>query len=387
MKRILIVNNNMHIGGVQKSLLNLLNALQTEYEITLLLFYRGGALLSEVPEKVTVLTGNGAFCYWGMTKNDTRGTGDRIKRGFWAALHRLFGRKRAFRLAALTQKKLQGYDAAISFLHSGPEKSFYGGCNEFVLHCADAERKYTFLHCDYGKIHAASAYNAAVYRSFDGIAACSEGCRSAFLAELPELSGRVKVVSNFQDFGRIRELAEEDPVSLSKAKINILSVCRFGKEKGVLRALEAVRELGAAAKTIHYYLIGDGAEYPKAKSLIEEWNLKETVFLLGEMENPYGYMKAADLLLIPSVSEAAPMVIGEAACLGTPILSTETSSAREMVEETGYGWVCENSVKGITEGLRMLTEDPDLLKKRRNFLEDLTLDNTRAKRGFLELIT
>ena len=43
MKRILIVNNNMHIGGVQKALLNLLQTLHADYDITLLLFYRGGA--------------------------------------------------------------------------------------------------------------------------------------------------------------------------------------------------------------------------------------------------------------------------------------------------------------------------------------------------------
>ena len=52
MKRILIVNNNMHIGGVQKALLNLLQTLHADYDITLLLFYCGGALLNEVPTDV-----------------------------------------------------------------------------------------------------------------------------------------------------------------------------------------------------------------------------------------------------------------------------------------------------------------------------------------------
>ena len=52
MKRILIVNNNMHIGGVQKALLNLLQTLHADYDITLLLFSCGGALLNEVPADV-----------------------------------------------------------------------------------------------------------------------------------------------------------------------------------------------------------------------------------------------------------------------------------------------------------------------------------------------
>ena len=61
MKRILIVNNNMHIGGVQKALLNLLQTLHADYDITLLLFYRGGALLNEYGRAVAVTTG--AYVY------------------------------------------------------------------------------------------------------------------------------------------------------------------------------------------------------------------------------------------------------------------------------------------------------------------------------------
>ena len=76
-----------------------------------------------------------------------------------------------------------------------------------------------------------------------------------------------------------------------------------------------------------------------------ENNLENIVTMLGEKANPYPYIKKADMLLISSVSEAAPMVIGESAFLGTPILSTRTSSAKEMIEEKGYGWVCENSVE------------------------------------------
>ena len=77
MKRILIVNNNMHIGGVQKALLNLLQTLHADYDITLLLFYRGGALLNEVPSDVHVCAAGGAFRYFGMTKNDVLTVRDR----------------------------------------------------------------------------------------------------------------------------------------------------------------------------------------------------------------------------------------------------------------------------------------------------------------------
>ena len=132
MKRILIVNNNMHIGGVQKALLNLLQTLHADYDITLLLFYCGGALLNEVPMDVRVCAAGGAFRYFGMTKNDVLTVRDRLLRAFWAGMTRVLGMPFSTRLACLLQTRIQGFDAAISFLHSGAAHTFYGGCTAWM---------------------------------------------------------------------------------------------------------------------------------------------------------------------------------------------------------------------------------------------------------------
>ena len=54
MKKILIVNNNMHIGGVQKALVSLLWAIRDRYDITLLLFHRGGEYQKDIPPEIKV---------------------------------------------------------------------------------------------------------------------------------------------------------------------------------------------------------------------------------------------------------------------------------------------------------------------------------------------
>lgn len=386
MKRILIVNNNMHIGGVQKALLNLLQTLHADYDITLLLFYCGGALLNEVPTDVRVCAAGGAFRYFGMTKNDVLTVRDRLLRAFWAGVTRVLGMPFSTRLACLLQKRIQGFDAAISFLHSGAAHTFYGGCNAFVLNCVDAKKKITYLHCDYGRIRAASAYNADLYQRFDEIVACSDGCRRAFLNAHPQLTGKTCVIPNFQNDAAIVRLAKAQPVILDHGRLNVLTVARFGREKGILRALHAVAALGAQRGGMCYYLIGDGLEYAEAQKVIVELRLDGTVILLGEMENPYGYMRAADVLLIPSFSESAPMVIHEAALLGTPILTTETSSAVEMVQDTGFGWVCPNTQAGITQGLRQLLDAPQMLRAQREALDGVAFDAAAARRKFSELI-
>ena len=45
MKKLIIVNNNMKIGGVQKSLTNLLHSIHGRYDITLLLFSKNLSLI------------------------------------------------------------------------------------------------------------------------------------------------------------------------------------------------------------------------------------------------------------------------------------------------------------------------------------------------------
>lgn len=385
MKKLLIVNNNMHIGGVQKSLLNLLGEIHKDYDITLLLFYTGGRLLEEIPDDIKIIEARGPFRYFGMTKHDAKSGFDKLGRMFWASVTRVFGRKFTVNLMIPFQKKLFGFDTAVSFLHSGENHMFYGGCNEFVLKCSEAKKKITFLHCDYKKINANSKYNAEIYSQFDKIAACSEGCRQSFLNLLPQFKDKTFTVENCHNYNKIRNSAKAENISLPSDKLNIVTVARFGKEKGVLRAIRAVSKL-EKKDLLKYYIIGDGTEFEQAKALIDELKLSENVTLLGEKENPYGYIKAADLLLIPSYSEAAPMVIGEAACLGVPVLSTETSSSEEMVAATGYGFVCKNSQDGITQALEEIINNQNLIKEKSSFLNSQKFSNVNALKQFSELV-
>ena len=355
MKKLLIVNNNMHLGGVQKALVNLLGCIHDRCEVTLALFHPEGELMAAIPKDVKVIPVTSGYRYLGMPSADARG-GQKLLRSFFAAVTRLLGRNAAISLMALGQHRLRGYDLAISYLHDAGDKMFYGGCNDFVLRHVEAKTKVTCLHCDFSLVGGNTPGNQKRYAAFDGILACSDGCKERFLSCMPRLRDRVTTLYNCHDFESIRSQAEEAAVSLPKERVNIVTVARLGREKGVPRAIEALAQLKNA--NYHYYIVGDGIQRPLVEAAIAKYGLQDRVTLVGEMKNPYGYVKAADLLLIPSVSEAAPMVIGEAACLGTPVLTTETSSAREMVEATGYGWVVENSIEGIAQGLERFLQNP-----------------------------
>ncbi len=386
-RKLLIVNNNMHIGGVQKALVNLLRSIHDKYDVTLLLFSPVGAYMKDIPEDISVMTVRSHYKYFGMSMGETKGNlFSFIARSTYAVIAKVFGRKCAVSIMNLGQKKILGFDVAVSFLHNAKDKVLYGGCSDFVLNCVDAPKKAVFLHCDYVKCGANTPKNAKHYAKFDVIAACSDGCRNVFTSVLPHLSSKTVTVRNCHDFKAIRELAKRSNITMEQGYINIVTVARLSGEKGVIRAIEAIASLKEKKDRIRYYIIGDGSRKDEIKQSILEKNLSGSVIMCGALSNPYGYMEAADILLIPSYEEAAPMVIDEAASLGTPVLSTLTSSAEDMILKRGLGWVCENSEEGLALKLTELINSPTAIEIMKQDLNNRIFNNNEAIKQFNDMI-
>lgn len=388
MKKIIIVNNNMKVGGVQKSLYNLLWSVSDQYDITLYLFSRSGEYADQLPENVRIEECGSLFRFLGLFQNECRKwSPDYWIRGILAVLCRIFGRRFVIRLALASQKDLtEKYDAAISYLQNGRPSNLYGGTNEFVLRKTDAKRKIAFLHCDYCRCGADYPANNRLYYEFDKIAACSEGCRQSFIKALPGLAGKTTTVRNFHRYEKIREMAQENPVEYEQGSFHLVMVGRLAHEKGVERALQAAAYAAEKSIPVVLHIVGDGKMTSELKQTASLLKMQEHAVFYGEQKNPYRFMVNADLLLITSYHEAAPMVIDEAYALGIPVLTVETTSSREMVTERAGGWVCANSQQGINEALAEVLGRPGALRKKKSDLAKMQADNTEAYRQFKELI-
>lgn len=391
MKKILIVNNNMRVGGVQKSLYNLLWTLEREhrYDITLLLFCMNGAYMEHLPQSVKVITCGGVFRYMGESQGYFRNNiKDTLARGFLALISKWLGREAAVRLMLLTQPVLEEpYDCAISYLHNGRRKSFYGGVQDYVLHCVKARKKVAFLHCDYSQCGANHADNNRMLAQFDQIAACSDGCRRVFETVLSDLAERCITVRNCHRFEEIIERANETPLVYDDTYTNIVVVARLGPEKGIDRAVRGAAVALEKGLRIRLHIVGGGSMQESLTSLVRELGIDQSVRFYGEQTNPYRFMKNADLLLLSSYHEAAPMVIDEARCLGLPVLTTETTSSREMVLEDGCGWVCANTQEALTEALCRVSADREALVAMKNKLQNEPVSNDKAIAQFNLLVS
>lgn len=386
MKKIIIVNNNMHLGGVQKALYNLLWSIHDRYDVTLYLFSGTGAYMENLPPDVKVETCSSLFRYLGISQGECSGA-DRLKRGVLAALTRVFGRDAVMKILLASQKKLpEYYDCAISYLHNGRASNFYGGVADFVLHRIDADRKAAFLHCDYRNNGSDHKGNNRTMAGFDVIAACSDGCRSAFESVLPQLGERTVTVRNCHRFEEIRALSEMETVRYESGTPNVLMVTRLAHEKGVERAMEACAHCCSQGMPFTLQLVGGGPMEKVLRRRAGELGIENRVVFHGDQPNPYRFMKHADLLLITSFHEAAPMVIEEARCLGLPVLTTQTTSSQEMVLDSGSGWVCENNQSAINTCLFAVLSDRQALEQLKKTLGDTAMDNRAAIAQFLDLI-
>lgn len=386
-RKILFVNNNMHIGGVQKSLCNLLKEISDDCEISLLLFSPAGEYMNDLPEKVKVINCKGSYKYLGISQGECKTFTDRIIRGFFAVLTRLVSRDFVVRIMNLFQKPLKDeYDFAISFLQNGSKNSFYGGCNDFVLYKTKAQQKITFLHCDYGLCGANYEANNNKYKKFDKIAACSDGCKNAFTKCVDVEQDKVYTVINCHDFKKIVELSNMETKEYDADFVNIVSVARLSQEKGIDRGIKAVHYAIKNGANIRYHIVGDGPKRGELQNLCDSLNISDSIVFYGNSDNPYRFMKNADLLLIPSFHEAAPLVIDEARCLGLPVLSTKTTSTEEMIIKTNSGWMCENNQDSLNQKLLEIVLQKNILKSKKQEMQNIQIDNSIAMQNFYSLI-
>ena len=364
MKKMLVINNHMTVGGVQKALIGFLKDMQKEYDVSLLLLYPSGPLMQAIPARVHVLHTTSLFRYFGMSQSDCRTLSDSVSRAALVLMARTLGADAVARLAAKGLDSFGAFDEIVSFHHPGRDKMLFGGTADYALYYAAQHggRTSCYVHCDFVRYFfhpsKSSLRSKRLYRRFDRVVCVSEGTRGSFLrafaedgdAVRDEMAAKTVVRYNSVDAEGVRKQAEEGGVPgcwEGRDCLRLLSVARLTQVKGILRTVRLLA--GMKLPPYRYAILGDGEEKQEILRVIKEQGLEDSVCLEGEVLNPYPYMKHADWLLAPSYHEAAPVVFQEAAVLGLPVLATETLSAREMVRQ---GLVVPNTDEGLRAGLK-----------------------------------
>lgn len=373
-KKLLIVNDNMNIGGIQKSLVNLINSISDEYDISLILFSKIGPLLDEIPNNVKILKVSYFYNILGMQKKQLKKRPLLfILKSFFVVMLHFFSKKNIISVIGLFQKKITGFDAVISYSHPTSEKMLQNGSVEFVLNKTLSDNKICFIHCDYLNANIASDYTNSLIKEFNKIACCSNSVKDRFLEVLPYMKDKTYVVRNFFN-SNIIEKAKCAGNLYDNKKINLVVVARLSSEKGINRIIDSISKANRNDLLLH--IVGDGPQKNQLILMAKELNVSNYVHFLGETDNPYPYMFYADYLIVPSYHEAAPIVFDEAITLGLYIISSNTTSAYEIIESK-YGTIFNNDDE-LVEILKKMK------KKTKNKFS--IVDNEKNKKTFGELL-
>ncbi len=381
-KKILIINKSFEVGGIQSSLLNLINEVKDIYDIDICVYSDHGQLKNRLPEGINIIKTNPLLRLHGMSIGEARKKGvlPYLFRAFIGAFDKVFTNKLFFSLAMFFQKPLKGYDAAIAYHHEDSTKATVSGFYRLAYKKTDAPIKLGWIHYDPYMVSFDDRKNEKYMELMTKIICVSKGTADVFKKRHPDLKVPIDYCYNMHDIERILRLSKEKAeVDISKDTFNCFSACRFAPQKAMPRAIKALAPVLKNNPDVRWYIAGDGPEMPKVKQLIEELSLEDSVVLLGSLSNPYPYFTKCDLYIQPSIYEAAPMVYGEAMICKIPIFTTENISAYEMVPPE-YGVICENSEDGLRNEFAKLIENRDLVSEFKNNLENIEYSN----RGIIE---
>jgi len=129
--------------------------------------------------------------------------------------------------------------------------------------------------------------------------------------------------------------------SKSRSGLKLLFVGRLAPEKGLTYLVESLSIL--EDKSLHLTIIGDGPLLNKLKQEAGGFGVIQQIEFTGHMppEHLESYYKRADVLVLPSLSEAFGLVILEAQSYGLPVIATQVGGIPDLIKDGHNGILVE----------------------------------------------
>ncbi|MGD6815516.1 glycosyltransferase [Metabacillus sp. 84] len=395
-KHILISSFDLAIGGVERSLIGLLNSIDySRYDVDLLLFKQEGEFMSFIPKGPNVLPEIPAYTTF------RKSIGEVVKgRQYPIGVGRVLAKYTSSIEGKLKNIPEPGYltiqygwdfttpilpkiekeyDAAISFLWP----------HHFIGTKVKAKKKIGWIHTDYSNIHVNKKADERVWKKLDHIVAVSDECSRTFTGEFPLLKERTAVIENILSPSFVREQADlmvPPEIQRRNGRTILVSVGRLTHAKGFDDAARACRLLIDQGYDLEWHIVGYGPLENELKVLIADLELEDRFFLLGKKVNPYPYIKACDIYVQPSRYEGKAVTVKEAQILRKPIVITNFPTAKSQVNDGFDGKITPTGPEGIAIGIQQMMDNQELRKQLISNLEAVSYESKAELNKLYELI-
>lgn len=344
MKKLLFAAHDMNLGGIESSLVTLLNCLVDKgYSITLVLEQKKGIFLSQLDGKIEIVE---------YKPNASK----------FVPYRKIVNGLKRLRFSLKYKNK---FDFSASY-------ATYSLMSTFVTKCASRNTA-LWGHADYLALFhqeeqkARDFFEKLKQQEFNHVIFVSKAACDSFIHLYPESKEKVMYCNNLISYQKILQLAEEK-IEYAKKEYTFVNIGRHDElQKKLSRIIEASKKLKQEGLEFKVLFIGEGPDTKMYKEMVTKEGLIDTIEFLGAKQNPYPYMKLADSVLLSSDYEGYPVVFLEAFVLNKPILTTDISDAKEDIQGK-YGVVVEKEAiqleqqmkKWIQEGYTICeTFDPE----------------------------
>lgn len=175
-----------------------------------------------------------------------------------------------------------------------------------------------------------------LYRRMDKIIVLTEEMKGKMEYIYPKIKDKLIVIPNGIDIKKVQELSEET-LDFTNYILMIARLDEKSKDyKTLIEAYKILKEVYFIKEKL--VIIGDGDDKNLIEDLIKKNNLQNEILMIGNIKNPYKWIKNSKLLVHSSKYEGFGMVLLEGLVLEKKIISTDFKyGAREILQNGKYG--------------------------------------------------
>lgn len=204
----------------------------------------------------------------------------------------------------------------------------------------------------------------------DHFHAVSETVKRAAVERLRLAPNRITVIPRGRDRDRLghpsgeRRMRARQRLGIRPEERIILNVGRQQFQKGQRHLVAAIPQVIAAEPRAVFLISGRrGGASKEIERLRDELRIGNRLRLLGHRDDVPELLAAADIFVSPTLYEGMPGAILEAMAMGLPIVASNISSVREVVEE-GSSLLVERGNEGaLGSAITCLLAEPELARR------------------------
>jgi glycosyltransferase involved in cell wall biosynthesis len=330
----------------EKVILDLLKHLPKErFELTLLLNLYQGELINEIPKEIK--------CIY-LAKGKENFSKNPVIQKIQLAIRRV---KLYFYKLFPSFKIKENYDIEIA--------SSYAEYDMVLNSLNKKSRKIAWFHTDvtYDKNQNRAKERIEKMKKFDHTVFCANHIRDVIEKNYGVTYPNSSIIHNAVHVDEIKIKSEEFKADYREYEKPVFcSVGRLHSRKGYHTLINVHSRLIKEGYKHTIVVLGDGEEYEHLKEQIKDNEVQDTFKLLGTKANPYPYIKNADYFILPSQSEAYPLVINEALALEKPIISTNVGGIPEMITDKENGLLVNYNEEEIYQAMKSFLTQPELVE-------------------------